>query len=211
MASESRPQQRRIVVFDLGGVLIDWNPRYLFRKLAPNNPERVEYFLEHICNLDWNEQQDGGRTFAEAIAETSARHPDWADWINAYWNRWPEMLGSDFSEMVKMFAALKKSKTPCYALTNWSAETFPMGQAKFEFLSWFDGIIVSGAENLKKPDPEIYRLLCRRFGFSPQEAVYIDDMPRNVDAAYALGFEAIHHQTPEKTIARIRSLGFTTA
>lgn len=208
MASVSVASKRRIVVFDLGGVLIDWNPRYLFRKIAPNDPEKIETFLTQICNHDWNEKQDGGRPFSEALKEVSEQHPEWRDWIQSYWNRWPEMLGGSFDDMVELFLSLKRTGTPCYALTNWSAETFPFGRARYPFLSEFDGILVSGEEKLKKPDPSIFKLLCERFRFSANEAVFIDDVLKNVEAAAALGFEAIHHISGESTIRRVRELGF---
>lgn len=208
MASESIASKRRIVVFDLGGVLIDWNPRYLFRKIAPESPDKIETFLTEVCHSEWNEKQDGGRPFAEAIAEAIALHPEWKDWIHAYWSRWPEMLGGDFPEMVELLRLLKRQGTPCYALTNWSAETFPFGRSRYAFLAEFEGILVSGEEKLKKPDPRIFKLLCERYRFSPSEAVFIDDVLKNAEAAASLGFEAIHHTSPSITIQKIKSLGF---
>ena len=181
----------KTIIFDLGGVLIDWNPRYLYRKLL-DSEEQVEDFLSRICTHEWNEQQDAGRSFAEAVALLSAQHPAQRDLIAAYFERWTEMLGGALEETVEVLADLKQRKIPLFALTNFSAETFPYARERFEFLSWFQGILVSGEEGLKKPDHKIFRLLAERYDLDLGNAAFIDDMPKNVQAAEELGLHAIH-------------------
>lgn len=183
---------RSTVIFDLGGVLIDWNPRHLYRKLFPGDEAAMERFLAEVCNDAWNVQQDAGRPFAEAIALLKARHPDQSALIEAYWVRWVEMLAGPIHGTVDILAALRQRRIPLYALTNWSAETWPIAKPLFPFLDWFDGIVVSGQERMAKPDPRLFRLLFERFALAPEAAIYIDDSRRNVEAAIALGLHAIH-------------------
>ncbi len=184
----------KTVIFDLGGVLIDWNPRYLYRKLLDSEQE-VEDFLGRICTHDWNEQQDAGRSFAEGIALLSEQHPEQRDLIAAYFERWTEMLGGALEETVEVLADLKARKVPLFALTNFSAETFPHARERFAFLQWFEGILVSGEEGLKKPDHRIFRLLAERYDLSLDRAAFIDDTPKNVEAAEDLGLHGIHFTT----------------
>lgn len=185
------------VVFDLGGVLIDWNPRRLYRKLLPDAAS-VEAFLAEVCTTEWNHQQDEGRTCAEAIAELSARHPDRAELIAAYYGRWEEMLGGAIDGTVAILDALDAARVPLYALSNWSRETFPIARARFPFLARFRGILVSGEERLAKPDPRIYRLLLDRYRLDPAGCLYIDDQPPNVEAARAAGMTGIRFETAEE-------------
>jgi len=187
---------RSTVIFDLGGVLIDWNPRHLFRKLFPGDDAGMEHFLAHVCNSHWNEQQDAGRAFADAVTAAVREHPDKEALIRAYHERWIEMLGGPIDGSVAIVAALRDRKVPLYALTNWSHETFPLAEPMFPFLAWFDGIVVSGRERLIKPDPRIYRLLLERYGIAPATAVYIDDNARNAAAATELGLYGIHFTGP---------------
>jgi 2-haloacid dehalogenase len=178
------------VIFDLGGVLIDWNPRYLYRQLF-DDEAAMESFLAEVCSPHWNEQQDAGRPWAEAIASLSEIHPQHAERIAAYRERWPEMLGGVFDGTVELLRDLKMRGVRLYALTNWSRETFPIAQQRYEFLAWFDGIVVSGSERLAKPDPAIFQRLLSRYGINPERAVYIDDAPRNVSAAAQVGLDAL--------------------
>ncbi len=177
------------VVFDLGGVLIDWNPRHLYRALIPDEARR-EHFLAEVCPQSWNERQDAGRSLAEATAERIARFPEHAELIAAYYGRWEEMLGGAIAETVALLEALHRRGVPLYALTNWSAETFPVGRRRFGFLERFRGIVVSGEERVIKPDAAIFRVLCERYALTPQCCLFIDDNPANVEAAAALGFAA---------------------
>ena len=182
----------RAVVFDLGGVLIDWNPRRLYRKLLPDAAS-VEAFLAEVCTHDWNHQQDAGRTVAEAVAELSARHPDRAELIAAYYQRWEEMLGGALDEAVAVLEELDAAGVPLYALSNWSRETFPIARRRFRFLERFRGIVVSGEERMAKPDPRIYRLLLDRYHLDAGRCLFIDDVARNVEAARAAGMDAIEY------------------
>ncbi|HET9555993.1 MAG TPA: HAD family phosphatase [Actinomycetota bacterium] len=185
----------KAAVFDLGGVLIDWDPRYLYRKLLADEGE-VEEFLATVCTPEWNAEQDRGRPFADGVAELVERHPAHAAAIAAYHERWPEMLGGDIPGAVELLAELRATGVPLYALTNWSAETFVLARERFEFLDWFCGLLVSGEEGVIKPDPAIFELLLDRFGLDPGSAFYVDDSEANVDAAAALGLDAVRFTGP---------------
>ncbi|HYC84497.1 MAG TPA: HAD family hydrolase, partial [Chryseosolibacter sp.] len=151
------------IIFDLGGVLIDWNPKYLYRKVF-STEEEVDWFLQNICTSEWNDQQDAGRSFEEAAKELIARHPDWVEPINAWYTRWQETIRGPIDETVDILRAIKESgRFRLYALTNWSAETFPWAYENFHFLQWFEGIVVSGLENTRKPFPGFYQILFDRF------------------------------------------------
>jgi len=195
------------VVFDLGGVLVDWDPRYLYRKLIPDEAER-ERFLAEVCTHDWNVAQDAGRTIAEAEAEAISRHPDKKDLILAFYGRFEEMMAGPVQGTVDILERLDAKGTPLYALTNWSAETFPIGRRKFDFLRRFRHITVSGELKLAKPDPAIYRHVLATAGKPAQACVFIDDSPKNVAAAQALGFHAIHFTGPEPLSRELAGLGF---
>lgn len=186
------------IIFDLGGVLIDWNPRYLFRKIFTSTDE-MEHFLTHICTPDWNEEQDAGRNLQEATDELVEKHPEYTEQIRAFYGRWEEMLGGTFDETVKTCKKLKESgQYKLYALTNWSAETFPIALSKYEFLSWFDGIVMSGEEKSRKPFPEFYNILLTRYHINPDNSLFIDDNLRNVKAARALGIPTVHLKSPKQ-------------
>ena len=191
-------QQTETVIFDLGAVLIDWNPRHLYRKLF-SDEARMEWFLSNICTSDWNEEQDAGRSFEEATALLIRQHPEWANEINAFWLRWDEMLAGPINGTVDIFRAWKATGNHRFlALTNWSAETFPIAQKKYDFLSWFDGIVMSGEEKTRKPFPGFYRILLDRYQVDPAKALFIDDNLRNIEAALALGIPSIHFRDPEQ-------------
>ncbi|MDZ7632958.1 MAG: HAD family phosphatase [Bacteroidales bacterium] len=194
------------VVFDIGGVLIDWNPRHLFRKVFESE-EEMEWFLSNICTYEWNVQQDGGKLFSVATAELSARYPEYSDKIAMYYGRWTEMLGGEINGTVKIFHELKSKGMPLYALSNWSHEAFPVAYERYEFMKQFDGLVVSGYEKLLKPDHAIYRVLIERYGINPAESVYIDDNKPNAEAAGELGFHAIHFLSPDKLREELRLLG----
>lgn len=192
------------IVFDLGGVLINWNPEYLYRKIMPDAEERA-HFLENICTKEWNEQQDAGRPLQEATELLVKEHPSYAEEIRAYYGRWPEMLAGAIEETVGILKHFIESKAyRVYALTNWSAETFPFAQERFEFLQWFEGVLVSGEENMKKPDPAIYRLLQDRYDIEPSHTLFIDDSRPNVEAAAGLGFHTIHFRCPQQLGLELR-------
>jgi 2-haloacid dehalogenase len=198
-------------VFDLGGVLIDWDPRHLYRKLFPGDEAGMERFLADVCSPEWNLQQDAGRSWAEAIGLLKAQHPAHAELIDAYRLRWPEMLAGSIPGTVAIAQELKTAGVPLYALTNWSHETFPIAFEQYDFLQWFEGIVVSGQEKMVKPDPAIYRVLLERYALAPEELVYIDDNARNATAATALGMRGIHFTSPEKLRADLVELGLLEA
>ena len=185
----------KAVVFDLGGVLIDWDPRYLYRKLLADEAA-VEEFLATVCTPEWNAEQDRGRPFAEGVAELAGRHPEHAASIAAYHERWPEMVAGDVPGTVEVLADLRAAGVPLYALTNWSAETFAITRERFEFLDWFDGLLVSGEERMTKPDPAFFQLLLDRFGLDPGATVLVDDAEANVAAARELGIDAVRFTGP---------------
>lgn len=178
------------IVFDLGGVLIDWNPRYLYKKIFASE-EEMEWFLSNVCTPAWNARQDAGRPFAEGIMEAKARYPKYGPQIEAYFLRWDEMLGGPVKGTLEVLREVKARGYAAYALTNWSAETFPLARAKFSFLNEFDGIVVSGEEKLAKPDPAIYNRLLAKFGLRAPDCIFIDDNSENVATALQLGFDPI--------------------
>lgn len=197
----------RTIVFDLGAVLIDWDPRYLYRKIF-DDPEEMEYFLTHICTHDWNAQQDAGRSWDEAIEMLAGQHPDYRREIELFWHRWPEMLNGPIDGTVAILENLIEQDTyRLLALTNWSAETWPYAWERYSFLHRFEGIVVSGQEKLKKPDERIYRLLIDRYEVSPEQAVFIDDSPANVAAAARLGFHALHFTGADRLRDELEQLG----
>jgi 2-haloacid dehalogenase len=185
------------IVFDFGGVLIDWNPRYLYRKVF-NNEEAMERFLREICNGEWNEKQDGGRPFSEGVSELIKLHPEEAEKIRLYFDRWDEMVDGEVEGTSGVLYELKSRGYALYGLTNWSGETFPKVRHKFQFLNDLMGIIVSGDEKLLKPDPAIYRLLMHRYGIIPAETLFIDDNYANVEAAKRLGFETVRFESAQQ-------------
>jgi 2-haloacid dehalogenase len=182
--------KRPVIVYDLGGVLIDWNPRHLYRKLFEDEAA-MERFLAEVCHAAWNEEQDRGRSFAAAIEQAAARHPEQRPMIEAYFARWGEMIAGEIDGAVALLAELKDAGCELHGLTNWSAETFPFARGRFAFLDWFESILVSADVGLIKPDPAIFRLLLARIGRTAAECIYIDDNARNVASAAALGFDAI--------------------
>jgi 2-haloacid dehalogenase len=186
------------IIFDLGGVLIDWNPLYVFHDDYFDTTETRDYFFKNICTPDWNENQDAGYPIAKATEERIALFPEWEKEIRDYYDRWTEMLGGPIQETVDIFKQLKQNpELKFYALTNWSAETFPIALERFDFLHWFDGRVVSGEEGMRKPFPEFYQLLLNRYNAKSQEALFIDDNLRNVKAAEGLGIKSIQFQDPE--------------
>lgn len=188
---------KKTLVFDLGGVLIDWNPRYLYRKLIDDEDD-IDLFLSEVCNAEWNVQQDAGRALAEATAERIALFPQQKFLIEAFYDRWEEMLGGEIYQTVEILRELKSKGETLYALTNWSGETFPIAEARYDFLQWFDGTLVSGDEKLVKPDPAIFQLLLNRYQLQAGDCLFIDDSKTNIEAAAGIGFVTHHFESPTK-------------
>jgi len=186
------------IIFDLGAVLIDWNPRYLYRKIFKTE-EEIDWFLQHVCTSEWNEKQDAGRSFEEATMELVQKFPDHKIAIEAWYGRWHETIDGAIQGTVEILDSLHKSKKyRLYALTNWSAETFPWARENFEFLHWFEGIVVSGVEKTRKPFPEFFQILFDRHQVDPSTALFIDDNLANISGGTDVGLRVIHFQSPEQ-------------
>jgi len=181
---------RPVLIFDLGGVVLDWNPRHLYRKLIPNEVAR-EWFLTEVCSPAWNLQMDTGKPSAEAVAELSARFPDQAGLISAYWDRWPEMLGGPIPGMSELVTELAKSGRELYAISNFNGEVWPATMDAFPVLNCFKDIVISSFVGVCKPDPRIFALALRRFGVAAGDCLFIDDVAANVDGAKAAGIAAV--------------------
>lgn len=182
----------KAIIFDFGGVLLDWNPRYLYQAYFPGQPQAMESFLAEIDFFKWNEQQDKGRPFSEGIADLSAQFPHHAHLIQTYFDAWENSVRGPIEGSVEILRKLKKRGYLLYGLSNWSAETYPRARGKYSFFDWFDDVILSGAVKLNKPDPAIFNLLLSKIGYQAPECVLIDDSQYNIAAAQEMGFVAIH-------------------
>ena len=168
----------------------------------------MNYFLENICTSEWNEEQDGGRTLKEATEFLVEKFPEHEENIKAYYSRWEEMLGGVFQGTVDVLKELKESKKyKLLGLTNWSAETFPIAKEKYDFLNWFDGIVVSGEEKCRKPFAEFYQILLERYQVEPEKAIFIDDNVRNLEGARDVGIQTIHFVSPEELRIALKEKG----
>ena len=205
------PKKPNAVVFDLGGVLIDWNPRYLYRQMFDGDETAMERFLAEVCTQDWNARMDAGRPFDEATEELVREFPEQAELIRAFRGRWEEMLGGVFDETLGIVEELKASGTRVYALSNWSAETFTYTRGRFPFLDEMDGVLISGEIKAIKPDPWVFREFLRRFGLAPGEVVFVDDSPANVGAARELGITSIQFEEAAQARRELKQLGFPLA
>ena len=185
------------IIFDLGGVLIDWSPKYVFHEKYFDSLEKRDYFFQNICTPDWNEQQDAGRSIVVATEELVLKFPDWEKPIRDFYGRWTDMLHGPIHDTVNILHQLKQSgKYNLYALTNWQANLFDIALVRYNFLHWFDGRVVSGEEKTRKPFPEFYQRLLDRYNVNPSGAIFIDDSLRNVKAAEDLGITGIHFKSP---------------
>ena len=192
----------KAIIYDLGGVLVDWNPLHVFDDNYFESEEKRKFFFEQVCTGDWNERQDEGYPIALATEEKVSEFPEWEAPIRDFYGRWKEMLRGPIPESVDLFRRLKKNTDlKFYALTNWSAETFPVALARFDFLQWFDGIVVSGIEKSRKPFPDFYQLLLDRYSLTAGEVIFIDDNLRNIKAAEQMGIQGIPF-TDTKTVEK---------
>lgn len=185
------------IVFDFGGVLVDWNPHHLYDKYFGSR-EKAEWFLNNICLYSWNLQMDGGKPFAEGVAELQAEHPEWSEAIAIYHTRWIEMMNGEIEGMASVIRRLKMAGYGVYGLTNWSAETFPMIRDTYPVFQEFDGIVVSGEEHLLKPDEAIYKCLLERYDLQAEESLFVDDNADNVAGARNVGMKAIQFTSAEE-------------
>ena len=189
------------IIFDLGGVLVDWKPEYVYRKVFNGNEEKVQWFLNTICTPEWNIEQDGGRTIEEAVNLKIAEFPQYEDLIRLFYNEWEHMFSGPITKNVELFKKLKIAKKyKIYALTNWSAEKWDKALELFPFFNDFDGVIVSGQEKTRKPNPEIYNILLNRYNITPKNAIFIDDNKENISAAKTLNFNGIHYQNTSQLL-----------
>ena len=203
----SSSAKRSVAIFDLGGVLLEWNPRHLYRKLFDGDEAAMEHFLANVCTTEWNERQDAGRTFAEGTHALMPQHADKRALIEAWGNRFGEMIPGAIEGSVEVLANLKARGVPIYGISNWSAETFPPQRQRFPFLSWFHDIVVSGDVGVIKPDPRIFRILLERNAIAPDSAVFIDDVAANAAAASRLGIHGIHFRSPEQLKRELAAVG----
>ena len=199
------------VVFDVGNVLIEWDPRHLYRKIFVDesgraDEARVAWFLANVCTQAWNERQDAGRSLAEGTAELLARHPEHDAPIRAFYGRFQEMIPGEIPGSVDLLQALKRRGWPLYGLSNYTRDTFRQTRERFGFFDALDGIVVSGEEGVMKPDPEIFRRLLARYGLEPASTLFIDDVGANIEAAAALGFATHHFRHSEGLARRLTAL-----
>ncbi len=196
------------IIFDLGGVLIDWSPEYVYLEVFNGDQKKVDWFLNTICTSDWNIEQDAGRTFRDATELLVKQYPEYENWIRIYYDRWEDMLGGIIPETVALLDNLKRINTHrLYALTNWSAEAFPVALQRFEFLQHFEGIVVSGEEKTRKPFSKIYEITLERYQINPNKSIFIDDNFDNVEAAKKLGINGIHFKSAIKLKEELIKLG----
>lgn len=188
---------KKTIVFDLGGVLLDWNRRYLYQKIF-TDPKELNYFLENVCSLEWNAPTDVDKSFLDATDELVLKFPEYEEQIRLYFPRWEEMIGGGIPGTVEILQELKDLGYPLAVLSNWSSETFPRVKEQYEFINWFSPLVVSGYIGYKKPDPEPFQILLHELGRDAGDCLFIDDMEDNIQEARRQGFEVIHFTSPEK-------------
>lgn len=194
------------IIFDYGNVLLEWNPRYLYQRFFPNDPEGMERFFRDVDFLEWNAQQDKGRTFKEGIAELSKQFPQYSHLVQAYHDHWSDSIVGAIAGTVDILRQLKKAGYKLYGLSNWSAETFPRAREKYDFFDLFDDMVISGDVGHLKPDARIFQIMLDKIGKPAQECLFIDDSLANIQQAQKMGFPVIHFQSPEQLKASLRGL-----
>lgn len=196
------------IIFDLGGVLIDWNPKYVYREVFDGDEKKVDWFLNEICTMEWNMEHDAGRSIKEGTELLIRQFPQYEAWIRIYYDQWQDMLGGPIQDTVSLLNKLKTTNShKLYALTNWSAELFPVAIERYDFLQHFEGIVVSGTEKTRKPFSEIYEITLDRYSITPEKAVFIDDNIDNVKAAEKFGINGIHFSSANQLEVALKDLG----
>lgn len=190
-------QTIKAIIFDFGNVLLEWNPRLVYRRFFQSE-EEMEKFLHDVDFTDWNLQQDKGRPFAEGVSELSKQFPQYAELIQAYHDNWIHSIGNSLTGTIEIMKRLKKAGYQLYGLSNWSAETFPMARRKYDFFNLLDDIVISGEVGAIKPEPAIFEIMLKRIGRPASECLFIDDALANIEAARAMGFATVHFQSPEQ-------------
>lgn len=196
--------QIKAIIFDFGNVLLEWNPRYVYERYFPDNPEGMERFFKEVNFMDWNLQQDKGRPFAEGVAILSEKFPHYAQLIRAYHDNWIDSIGQSYAGTIEILKQLEQAGFPLYGLSNWSAETFPYAREKYDFFDLFDDFVISGDVGHVKPDPEIFQILLEKIGRPAHECLFIDDAQSNIDQAQKMGFATIHFQSAEQLETSLR-------
>ena len=207
MVNNQTEKTKPAIVFDLGNVLIGWDPRQLFEKVFDHDQEQINYFFDNVCTTEWNEQQDAGRPIAEAIQERVALFPDYEPSIRAYYDRWIETITGPIEGTVEILDELKGEGYYLCALSNWSAETIPLVIDKYSFFGQFEEMVISGRVKTKKPDLKIYKILLERIGRPADQCLFIDDSQKNIDAADQLGFDTIHFESPTQLRSELNKRG----
>ena len=196
-------QKIKAVIFDLGQVLIQWDPKLLYQKMFDDEKE-MEFFLREVCPPEWNARLDAGYPFAQGVQDRIALYPEYEPYIRAWHERWIETIGGEISGTVDILKQIKENGYRVFALSNWSAETFPIVAEEYDFLNWFEEVVLSGKEKMIKPNPEIYRIVLERAGLSAEECLFIDDSLNNVNAAKELGIEVIHFKHPDALASTLK-------
>ena len=196
----------KAIIFDFGNVLLEWDPRNVYQRYFPDDPEGMELFLKEVNFMEWNLQQDKGRPFSQGVAVLSEQFPHRSDLIQAYHDHWIDSVGGLLTGPVDLLNQLKRAGYPLYGLSNWSAETFPYARQKFDFFDVFDDMVISGEVGHVKPDPEIFQILLNKIGRPAQECLLIDDSLPNIHQAEKMGFAVIHFQTPEQLGKELKQL-----
>jgi 2-haloacid dehalogenase len=199
-------RQIKAILFDFGNVLLEWNPRYVYHRFFPDDPEAIERFFKEVNFMEWNLLQDKGRPFAEGVAILSREFPHYSHLIQAYHDHWTDSLGQSLPGTIEIMKELKQAGYPLYGLSNWSAETFPRVRQKHDFFDLLDDMVISGEVGHVKPHPEIFQILLDRIGKAAEECLFIDDALENIQQAQKMGFVTIQFQSPEELRLRLLDL-----
>ena len=196
----------KAIIFDYGNVLLEWNPRNVYQRYFPDDPEGMERFFKEVDFMEWNAQQDKGRPFAEGVAALSEKFPQYAQLIQAYHDNWKDSIRGSYAGTIEILKQLKQAGYSLYGLSNWSAETFPLAREKYDFFGLFDDMVISGEVGHVKPDPEIFQIMLNKIGRPAQECLFIDDSLPNIKQAQAMGFAVVHFLSPDQLRTRLQDL-----